>query len=164
MQFLDFEQPIIELEAKIRDLSLLDDKNKEIFSLKKDINSFLEKTYEKLTPWQITQVARHPNRPHASHYIKAFIKDFQVLFKNPNRIDKTGSNNESNTEVISIKIKIKFCFGITSPYSIFLFSILPISLITGNLLRNLNIFLINLSMLYFSLTNNDWDWIKDKLF
>lgn len=79
MQFLDFEQPIIELEAKIRDLSLLDDKNKEIFSLKKDINSFLEKTYEKLTPWQITQVARHPNRPHASHYIKAFIKDFQVL-------------------------------------------------------------------------------------
>ena len=79
MQFLDFEQPIIELEAKIRDLSLLDDKNKEIFSLKKDINSFLEKTYEKLTPWQITQVARHPNRPHASHYINAFIKDFQVL-------------------------------------------------------------------------------------
>ena len=79
MQFLDFEQPIIELEAKIRDLSLLDDKNKEIFSLKKDINSFLEKTYEKLTPWQITQVARPPNRPHASHYINAFIKDFQVL-------------------------------------------------------------------------------------
>ena len=79
MQFLDFEQPIIELEAKIRDLSLLDDKNKEIFSLKKDINSFLEKTYEKLTPWQITQVARHPNRPHASYYINAFIKDFQVL-------------------------------------------------------------------------------------
>ena len=79
MQFLDFEQPIIDLEAKIRDLSLLDDKNKEIFSLKKDIHSFLEKTYEKLTPWQITQVARHPNRPHASHYINAFIKDFQVL-------------------------------------------------------------------------------------
>ena len=79
MQFLDFEQPIIELEAKIRDLSLLDDKNKEIFSLKKDIHSFLEKTYEKLTPWQITQVARHPNRPHASDYINAFIKDFQVL-------------------------------------------------------------------------------------
>ncbi|PPR17228.1 MAG: Acetyl-coenzyme A carboxylase carboxyl transferase subunit alpha [Alphaproteobacteria bacterium MarineAlpha9_Bin3] len=79
MQFLDFEQPIIELEAKIRDLSLLDDKNKEIFSLKKDVNSFLEKTYEKLTPWQITQVARHPNRPHASDYINYMIKDFQVL-------------------------------------------------------------------------------------
>ena len=48
--------------------------------------------------------------------------------------------------------------------NIFLFSILPISLITGNLLINLNIILINFSMLYFSLKNNDWDWLKDKLF
>lgn len=79
MHFLDFEQPIIELEAKIRDLSLLDNKNKEIFSMQRDVNSFLQKTYAKLTPWQITQVARHTNRPHASHYINALIKDFQVL-------------------------------------------------------------------------------------
>ena len=79
MHFLDFEQPIIELEAKIRDLSLLDNKNKEIFSMQRDVNSFLKKTYAKLTPWQITQVARHTNRPHASHYINALIKDFQVL-------------------------------------------------------------------------------------
>ena len=79
MHFLDFEQPIAELEAKIRDLSLLDKSNKEIFSLKRDINSFLEKTYEKLTPWQITQVARHPDRPHSSHYINALIDNFQVL-------------------------------------------------------------------------------------
>ena len=79
MHFLDFEQPIAELEAKIRDLSLLDKSNKEIFSLKRDVNSFLEKTYEKLTPWQITQVARHPERPHSSHYINALINNFQVL-------------------------------------------------------------------------------------
>ena len=79
MHFLDFEQPIAELEAKIRDLSLLDKSNKEIFSLKRDVNSFLEKTYEKLTPWQITQVARHPDRPHSSHYINALIDNFQVL-------------------------------------------------------------------------------------
>ena len=79
MHFLDFEQPIAELEAKIRDLSLLDKSHKEIFSLKRDINSFLEKTYEKLTPWQITQVARHPDRPHSSHYINALINNFQVL-------------------------------------------------------------------------------------
>ncbi len=79
MHFLDFEQPIAELEAKIRDLSLLDKSHKEIFSLKRDINSFLEKTYEKLTPWQITQVARHPDRPHSSHYINALIDNFQVL-------------------------------------------------------------------------------------
>jgi acetyl-CoA carboxylase carboxyl transferase subunit alpha len=79
MQFLDFEQPIVELEAKIRDLSLLDNTSKELFSLKRDVNSFLEKTYEKLTPWQITQVARHPDRPHASNYINTLIKDFQIL-------------------------------------------------------------------------------------
>ena len=79
MHFLDFEQPIAELEAKIRDLSLLDTSHKEIFSLKRDVNSFLEKTYEKLTPWQITQVARHPERPHSSHYINALIDNFQVL-------------------------------------------------------------------------------------
>ena len=79
MHFLDFEQPIAELEAKIRDLSLLDKSNKEIFSLKRDVNSFLEKTYEKLTPWQITQVARHPQRPHSSHYINTLIDNFQVL-------------------------------------------------------------------------------------
>ena len=48
--------------------------------------------------------------------------------------------------------------------NIFLFSILPVSLITGNLLINLNIILINLSMLYFSLKYNDWSWLKNKLF
>ena len=79
MHFLDFEQPIIELEAKIRDLSLLDGASKEIFSLKRDVNSFLEKAYSKLSPWQIVQVARHPDRPHSSNYINALIKDFQVL-------------------------------------------------------------------------------------
>ena len=79
MHFLDFEQPIIELEAKIRDLSLLNEANKEIFTLKRDVNSFLEKAYSKLSPWQIVQVARHPDRPHASTYISALIKDFQTL-------------------------------------------------------------------------------------
>ena len=79
MHFLDFEQPIIELAAKIRDLSLLDGASKEIFSLKRDVNSFLKKAYSKLSPWQIVQVARHPDRPHSSNYINALIKDFQVL-------------------------------------------------------------------------------------
>ena len=79
MHFLDFEQPIIELEAKIRDLSILDGSSKEIFSLKREVNNFLEKAYNKLTPWQITQVARHPDRPHASHYINSLIDDFQIL-------------------------------------------------------------------------------------
>lgn len=48
--------------------------------------------------------------------------------------------------------------------NIFLFSILPISLIAGNLLINLNIILINLSLLYFSFKDNDWHWTKDRFF
>lgn len=48
--------------------------------------------------------------------------------------------------------------------NIYLFSILPISLIAGNLFINLNIILINFSMLYFSFQNNDWKWLKDKFF
>ena len=127
MQFLDFEQPIIELEAKIRDLSLLDDKNKEIFSLKKDINSFLEKTYEKLTPWQITQVARHPNRPHASDYINAFIKDFQILSGDRNYsedkaiISGIGYFNDESVLVIGqekgsdTESRLKHNFGMARP-------------------------------------------------
>jgi acetyl-CoA carboxylase carboxyl transferase subunit alpha len=79
MHFLDFEQPIIELEAKIKDLSILDGSSKEIFSLKREVNNFLEKAYNKLTPWQIAQVARHPDRPHASHFINSLIEDFQIL-------------------------------------------------------------------------------------
>lgn len=48
--------------------------------------------------------------------------------------------------------------------NIFLFSILPISLIAGNLITNLNIILINLSMLYFCSKNNNWSWLRDKFF
>ena len=83
MHFLDFEKSIIELEAKIKDLSLnnIEDisKNSEIFSIRKEINNILEKTYSKLTPWQITQVARHPERPHAIDYIENLISNFQIL-------------------------------------------------------------------------------------
>tara|TARA_A100001037_G_scaffold274569_1_gene272428 strand:+ start:100 stop:1041 length:942 start_codon:yes stop_codon:yes gene_type:complete len=83
MHFLDFEKSIIELEAKIKDLSLdnIEDaaKNSEIFSIRKEINNILQKTYSKLTPWQITQVARHPERPHAKDYIENLISNFQIL-------------------------------------------------------------------------------------
>ena len=54
-------------------------KNSEIFSIRKEINNILEKTYSKLTPWQITQVARHPERPHAIDYIENLISNFQIL-------------------------------------------------------------------------------------
>ena len=127
MHFLDFEQPIIELEAKIRDLSLLDTASKEIFSLKRDVNSFLEKTYSKLSPWQITQVARHPDRPHASNYINALIKDFQALsgdrsFADDNAIiSGIGSFNSQSIMVIGQEkgfdtdSRVKHNFGMAKP-------------------------------------------------
>ena len=84
MHFLDFEKPIADLEGKIRDLSLnlvgeKSDNNNEILRLKEKIDNLLEKTYEKLSPWQITQVARHPERPHFSDYLTVLISDFQIL-------------------------------------------------------------------------------------
>ena len=127
MHFLDFEHPIIELEAKIRDLSLLDGASKEIFSLKKDVNSFLEKTYSKLSPWQIVQVARHPERPHASNYISALIKDFQTLsgdrsFAEDNAIiSGIGSFNNQSVMVIGQEkgsdtdSRVKHNFGMAKP-------------------------------------------------
>ena len=127
MHFLDFEQPIIELEAKIRDLSLLDGASKEIFSLKRDINSFLEKAYSKLSPWQIVQVARHPQRPHASNYISALIKDFQTLsgdrsFAEDNAIiSGIGSFNGQSVMVIGQEkgsdtdSRVKHNFGMAKP-------------------------------------------------
>ena len=127
MHFLDFEQPIIELEAKIRDLSLLDTASKEIFSLKRDVNSFLEKTYSKLSPWQIAQVARHPDRPHASNYINALIKDFQILsgdrsFADDNAIiSGIGSFNSQSIMVIGQEkgfdtdSRVKHNFGMAKP-------------------------------------------------
>ncbi len=127
MHFLDFEQPIIELEAKIRDLSLLNDTNKEIFSLKRDVNSFLEKAYSKLSPWQKVQVARHPERPHASNYISALIKDFQALsgdrsFAEDNAIiSGIGSFNGQSVMVIGQEkgsdtdSRVKHNFGMAKP-------------------------------------------------
>ena len=127
MHFLDFEQPIIELEAKIRDLSLLDGAGKEIFSLKRDVNSFLEKAYSKLSPWQIVQVARHPERPHASNYISALIKDFQTLsgdrsFAEDNAIiSGIGSFNGQSVMVIGQEkgsdtdSRVKHNFGMAKP-------------------------------------------------
>ena len=127
MHFLDFEQPIIELEAKIRDLSLLGGASKEIFSLKRDVNNFLENAYSKLSPWQIVQVARHPERPHASNYISALIKDFQTLsgdrsFAEDNAIiSGIGSFNGQSVMIIGQEkgsdtdSRVKHNFGMAKP-------------------------------------------------
>lgn len=84
MTNLEFEQPIIELEAKIeelRRLSTTSDVNiaDEVSRLEKRIARLLKDVYAKLTPAQKVQIARHPSRPHAKDYIEALVSDYQPL-------------------------------------------------------------------------------------
>ena len=82
--FLDFEKPIAELEGKIEELRRMaggDSINvaDEIARLTDKADRQLRATYAKLTAWQKTQVARHPQRPKASDYVRALITDFTPL-------------------------------------------------------------------------------------
>ncbi|MBW8269703.1 acetyl-CoA carboxylase carboxyltransferase subunit alpha [Caldovatus aquaticus] len=82
--FLDFEKPIAELEGKIEELRRTTDAGgidvaEEIGRLRDKAQALLRSTYAKLTPWQKTLVARHPDRPHASAYIAALIEEFTPL-------------------------------------------------------------------------------------
>jgi acetyl-CoA carboxylase carboxyl transferase subunit alpha len=83
--YLDFEKPIAELESKIEELSALGEGEsgvsikEEIARLREKAQAALEETYANLDPWQKTQVARHPERPHALDYIREMITDFTPL-------------------------------------------------------------------------------------
>ncbi|MEQ8195239.1 MAG: acetyl-CoA carboxylase carboxyltransferase subunit alpha [Rhodospirillales bacterium] len=82
--FLDFEEPIAEIEGKIEELRHQTDQSgmnvaEEVGKLETRAARLLEQTYAKLTPWQKTQVARHPERPHTVDYIGALITDFTAL-------------------------------------------------------------------------------------
>ena len=82
--FLDFERPIAELEGKIDELRHLSTDSglniaEEVGRLEAQANRLLQQSYGKLTPWQKVQVARHPDRPHASSYIAALITDLVPL-------------------------------------------------------------------------------------
>ena len=84
MHFLDFEKPIAELEGKIAELRHLSDSDgmniaEEVSRLQAKVERDLGSTYSRLTPWQKTLVARHPDRPHTVDYIKALVEDFTPL-------------------------------------------------------------------------------------
>ncbi|SEH33494.1 acetyl-CoA carboxylase carboxyltransferase subunit alpha [Magnetospirillum fulvum] len=84
MHILEFEKPVAELEGKIEELRHLSDSGEvniaeEVGKLQAKVDKLLRTTYAKLTPWQKTQVARHPQRPHALAYIQALIEDFTPL-------------------------------------------------------------------------------------
>jgi len=82
--FLEFEQPIAELEAKIDELRYVQedsalDISEEINRLQKKSYGLTREIYSKLNPWQISQVARHPQRPYTLDYINNIFSDFQEL-------------------------------------------------------------------------------------
>lgn len=82
--FLDFEKPVAELEARaaeLRETASAGETNieAEIARLHERAERTLRETYAKLTPWQKTQVARHPERPHFKDYVAALVQDFVPL-------------------------------------------------------------------------------------
>ena len=84
LNFLEFEQPIAELEAKIEELRLLGNDNEiniqdEIGKLQAKSKSLTESIFSSLTPWQISQLARHPQRPYTIDYIKHVFEDFHEM-------------------------------------------------------------------------------------
>jgi len=84
LSYLDFEQPIAELESKIEDLKQVQDGssvdiNEEINQLQAKTSELLTEIYGNLNAWQISQVARHPQRPYTIDYIQALFTDFEEL-------------------------------------------------------------------------------------
>jgi len=84
MNFLEFEQPIAELEAKIEELRLVGDDNEiniseEIARLEAKSKSLTESIFANLTSWQVAQLARHPQRPYTLDYLDRLFTDFEEL-------------------------------------------------------------------------------------
>ncbi len=82
--FLEFEQPIAELETKIEELRFVQDDSavdisQEIERLSKKSQTLTKDIYAKLTSWQISQVARHPQRPYTLDYVQMMFTDFEEL-------------------------------------------------------------------------------------
>jgi acetyl-CoA carboxylase carboxyl transferase subunit alpha len=82
--FLEFEQPIAELQAKISELRYVTDDSdinisEEISTLEKKVDSLTSNIFSNLTPWQISQLSRHPSRPYTLDYIDRMFTDFEFL-------------------------------------------------------------------------------------
>ncbi|NQY43649.1 MAG: acetyl-CoA carboxylase carboxyltransferase subunit alpha [Legionellales bacterium] len=133
-KFLDFEQPIAELQAKIEELRFVgDDKtiniNDEIKRLEKKCDALTKKIFSNLTPWQITQLARHPQRPYVLDYIQHIFTDFHELHgdrhysNSPEIIAGIGKIEGHSVAIIgnqkgkSTAEKIRRNFGMAKPES-----------------------------------------------
>ncbi len=131
--YLDFEKPVAELETKVEDLRALSERQdsppigEELTKLEAKAAKALAELYSSLTPWQKTQVARHPQRPHCLDFIRELIEDFTPLagdrkfaddeamvaglgrFRGP-AVALLGQEKGSDTET-----RIKHNFGMVKP-------------------------------------------------
>jgi acetyl-CoA carboxylase carboxyl transferase subunit alpha len=128
---LEFERPVSELENQIRELKQASNNNidisHEIEALQAKVNRMLEDIYTKLSPWQRTQLSRHPLRPHALDYIEKMITDFHEVHgdrrfsDDPSMVTGFGYIDGQKVAVIGIEKgrktqeKIKRNFGMANP-------------------------------------------------
>lgn len=129
---LDFERPVIDLENQIRELKQSShgpqvDLSPEILALTSKVEKLLEDIYLNLSPWERTQLSRHPNRPHALDYIEKLVTDFHEVHgdrhfsDDPTMITGFGYIADQKVAVIGIEKgrktqdKIKRNFGMANP-------------------------------------------------
>ena len=129
---LDFEKNIAEVEEKIKRLKQLETGEEinietEIERLQQKLQRLFKHLYSKLTPWQKTSVARHPNRPHCLDYINGIIEDFEPLCGDRNFADDLamvggiGKFNNQSVVVIGqekgndLETRVKYNFGMAKP-------------------------------------------------
>lgn len=129
---LEFERPVSELENQIRELKEASakrnvDMSHELEALQTKVDRMLEEIYIKLTPWERTQLSRHPHRPHAIDYIEKIVEEFHEVHgdrrfsDDPSMITGFGYINGQKVAVIGIEKgrktqeKIKRNFGMANP-------------------------------------------------
>ena len=130
--FLDFEQSVAELESKIEDLRFVQDDSavdisEEIRRLRKKSDSVTKEIYARLSAWQISQVARHPQRPYTMDYIESLFSGFEEIHgdrlfaDDPSVIGGIARFNDSSVVVIGhqkgrdTKEKLHRNFGMPKP-------------------------------------------------
>ena len=125
--FLDFEEPIIEIKKKLDDINTNDLHGNNNKVLEKKIEDLYIKIYSNLTPWQKVQVARHQERPHTSDYIKHLISEFVPLAgdrrysEDESIIGGLGKFQERSVIVLgtekgnSMESRVKHNFGMAKP-------------------------------------------------
>jgi acetyl-CoA carboxylase carboxyl transferase subunit alpha len=130
--FLEFEKPIAELEGKLEELRRISSSGDvnitdEVGKLQVKLDRLLKQTYGKLTAWQKTQVARHPDRPHAAAVIGALVSDFiplagdRAFAEDPALIGGLGRWGERSVVVIGsekgndTESRVRHNFGMARP-------------------------------------------------